>query len=143
MRAHVEFKPYLEPKEVRKASLFRAAQEIQIQKYNVKVSVEFTEEERSILDAFNLWGTVAWSIPMTPLTPQQQALAAASGSHWPTELPVTLKSLAENVNANRQFDSSEEAIDFKNEVKTRFLPRIKELIVKHQNLGNGSETLEL
>jgi hypothetical protein len=139
MKAQVEFKPYMESREIRPAGWFRAAECVDVQRYNVMIHVEFTEEEQDILTRFNLWDTTVFVVPAV-LTPEMQEIAAR-GFQWDTEYPRPLSALAEGT--NRQFDSSEEAIDFQNEVKNDILPRIKQLILKHQNPNNSSEIIEL
>ena len=140
MKARVEFKPYNETREVAPATWLRAAKTIEIERYNVRVLVEFNDEERTTLTKFNLWETTIW---ITPAFLEGALRELASRGLIDTEYPCPLKLLAtEFPVANRQFDSSEEALNFQNEVKTAILPRIKELILKHQNPNSSSETLE-
>jgi hypothetical protein len=138
MKANVELNPYTETREIEKGGLFRKAKTVDLQRYNVCIKIEFTEEERATLTSYALWDHTAFSVPQTAAQAQVNDLIGG----MPTEYPCPIKQLATAAGGNRQFDTSEEALDFQTEVKTKILPRVKELIVKHQGPVSSSETLE-
>ncbi|MGA7787250.1 MAG: hypothetical protein WCA56_03685 [Xanthobacteraceae bacterium] len=140
MKATVQLNPTTVKQQVSKGGLFRAAKTVDVTQYDVAVFVEFTEEERAILTEYNLWETPAWMVPAG--FSQAAETLREIGEDMPTEYPCTIAALAHSRGAHRQFSSSAEAIDFQNEVKTKFLPGVKELLAKHQGPVSNAETLE-
>jgi hypothetical protein len=136
----VQLNPITVKQQVSKSGLFRAAKTVDVTQYDVAVFIEFTEEERAILTQYNLWETPAWMIPAS--FSQAAETMRELGHDMPAEYPCTITALANERGAHCQFNSSAEAIDFQNEVKTKFLPAVKELLAKHQGPVSNPETLE-
>jgi hypothetical protein len=42
----------------------------------------------------------------------------------------------------RDFDSSQEALTFENTLRAKYLPKVKELLIAHQQPFNKSDTIE-
>jgi hypothetical protein len=113
---------------------FRKPQKIV--EYQVRCSIEFSEEERAILTTYGLWDTVVYTDYMTfdaDMKAANPGLEYAEG-----DVPWSIKAFAEGL--GKQFTNPSEANAFVEQLKSQILPGVKKCIDDAKRTGQGAST---
>lgn len=109
--------------------------------YDVQLTILLTETERAILDRRKLWDHTMFEIPHPALQDPWVQKHPDLGPLEPT-VKFTIKRFCATNGMVRSFSSVGEAKNFDGELRTTFLPQLKEIIDFNEKPG-ANDTFEL
>jgi hypothetical protein len=113
-----------------------------VKEYEVQLKVELSEEERAILNAYDLWDVVVVTRPLrfpADVLRATPGLAEDEGFQSPYGIFCFVTG-----NYTERFPTSVDAANFEAELREIILPKIKQYIHDaHKTAGNRSQTFDL
>ena len=125
MRVTIEQKSGVRDKQRDKSIFNIFSSPEKLRKYEVLVTVQLTDQERSVLATHNLWNTALFKDPFRPpadFLETRDGRAVFDGLHMPD---VTIKRFLEDDTFIRWFQTPLEAKDFETQLREDILPKLK------------------
>jgi hypothetical protein len=111
--------------------------------YNVDTTIDLSEEERAILDKYDLWDKVLFNLklpeqPDNPSASEAERLVASI-----THSDFTIEEVLDEKPFTRWFYSPIEAENFAHRMETEILPNLKKYITQSHSATRQGRTFEL